>query len=363
MNHSDQTRENATSYFMNYTENTMENSTTPNTTVESKIFRSSTAVEISFYYQIIVLIFGFVGNSVTIVLMRKTKTPVTTRAMLTTLAISDNIYLVGNLPTIIAEKYFNAVFYELSTAICRYWAFIGVFCNSVSYWTVACLTVERCIAVAQPFKLRIIQSLKKHLLALSALLFYCLTWAIVVTIDHQLVEIFDNEGNNIGTFCQTVILLPYIEEIDLNVNTLVPLCIVLVGNVMLCVFLKKHRSKMSTIQSPQNSRTSHKDSRLFLTTLAVSLALVIFSVPSALYFSVGEHIIGPEKYTNPNNTFYLFQDSWSYTNFGINFYLYVAFTKSFRETVRQTIGSMSQHCCHQGSDQRSSIETVSRTSI
>ncbi len=362
MNETEERTENSSCLNLNCTKDVLENTTTPNVTIESEISRSSTAVDISFYYQIVVLIFGFVGNCMTMALMRKTTTPITTKTLLTILAISDNIYLLGNLPTVIAEKYFNVVFYELSSAMCRFWAFVGFFCNSVSYWFVACLTIERCIAVALPFKLRTVSSQKKPLFVIFALLLYCLIWAIAVTIDHQLVEMYDAEGNNLGTVCQTVLLLPYIDEIDLNVNTLVPLCFVLIGNLVLCISLKRQRRKMLRLQDIP-SRSSDVDSRLFLTTLAVSFALVIFSVPSALYFSVGEHIIGSEKYTNPNNTFFLFQDSWGYTNFGINFYLYVAFTKSFRSTVKETMKSMSTHCCQPGPPPRSSIETISRTSI
>ncbi len=348
---------------MNDSEQITQN-TTANTTAKSENPRSSIAVDISLFYQIVVLIFGFLGNSMTIALMRKTTTPITTRTLLTILAISDNVYLLGNLPTVVAEKYFNVVFYEMSSAVCRYWAFVAYFCITVSNWMVACLTVERCIAVALPFKLKIIQSKRKPLLAVSALVIYCLVWAIVVTMDHQLAEIHDDEGNNIGAVCQTVLLLPYIYEIDIIINTLVPLSVVLVGNIILFVFLKKHRRKMSKLQCTHNFRISHKDSKLFITTFTVSLALIAFSTPSALYYLVGEHIIGSEKYTHPNNVFFLFQDSWYYTNFGINFYLYVVFTKSFRETVKQTMKSLSQHCCQQrGSDSRSSIETVSRTSV
>ena len=67
--------------------------------------------------------------------------------------------------------------------------------------------------------------------------------------------------------------------------------------------------------------------------VAVSITFVILSSPITIYYAIGPYLYGDDFAHNFDNPFYLIGDCIQYTNSGINFYLYVCFTNSFREEL------------------------------
>ncbi len=68
-------------------------------------------------------------------------------------------------------------------------------------------------------------------------------------------------------------------------------------------------------------------------------------LPLALYLGIDGKGFQDEHYIAPFTAYYILTDSIVYANFAINFYLYVAFTTSFRKTVKGVLKAVVQKCC------------------
>ena len=73
-----------------------------------------------------------------------------------------------------------------------------------------------------------------------------------------------------------------------------------------------------------------------------------------IYYTLGKHLLGDDIHQEAANPYFLVADSLTYTNFGVNFYLYVCFTKSFREELVKLANKV--NCC------RPSVGSVHETS-
>ena len=67
--------------------------------------------------------------------------------------------------------------------------------------------------------------------------------------------------------------------------------------------------------------------------VVISIAFLILSSPTTIYDAIGPYLYGDDFAHNFDNPYFLISECIQYTNYGINFYLYVCFTKSFREEL------------------------------
>ncbi len=82
---------------------------------------------IVFYFKLSLFVVGFVGNSLTVLITRRTKTPVTTRIIITALALSDTLHLIFRFPSILYVKFFHKSLSSISAFTCKYTIFFIMF--------------------------------------------------------------------------------------------------------------------------------------------------------------------------------------------------------------------------------------------
>lgn len=291
---------------------------------------SSANSRYAFYYKIFVLVFGVFGNTLTIALMGRTKKPKTMKIILISLAISDNIYLLRHAPLMIYHKIFKTYFINTYRSLCKLWAISGFFLNNFSFILVAMLTVERCIAVAAPLKLKSHVTTKSTLAAVSILALVCLGVGLFVMVNTNLVNFYNKDGDLVRSSCDVVNYVQLILLGNLIIGHFIPGCVVVFGNILIWRFLRKHQSAMTNLN---NTRSTASDSNFLWTAVSVSVALICLNFPMDFYFVFARYIFGRDVLSNPNNIYLTVALATRYTNYSINFYLYVAFAQSFRKEV------------------------------
>ncbi len=291
---------------------------------------SSLAANLPFYYKMCITVLGVLGNSTTVFVMRRTKTPITSRIIIISLAVSDCSYLIFSLPEFVIPLSLGKSFALLSLTACKFHIFVIFFFQALSYWLVAILTVERFVAVVFPLKSKIILTKNKVLILLSVLIFVYFAWSVFVAFDYKIFYVEDDAGNLVPGECTGDRFYHIFKATAVFVDLGIPLVLIVVGNISICIVLLIHRRIQQFTGISQG-----QENKLFLTTFSVSLAFVVFNTPFTLYFTLGRQILDKTVFTNWLNPYFLVSDCLAFTNFGINFFLYIAVTQSFRNEIRK----------------------------
>ena len=127
-------------------------------------------------------------------------------------------------------------------------------------------------------------------------------------------------------------------------DLLIPCIIIFIGNITIsCLIVKRRRNHH--VQYGYTNNQGDLESKLVTTMVAVSITFVILSSPITIYYTIGPYLYGDDFAHNFDNPFYLIGDCIQYTNSGINFYLYVCFTNSFREELVKITNEMKCRRC------------------
>ena len=129
----------------------------------------------------------------------------------------------------------------------------------------------------------------------------------------------------------------------------IPLLIVLIGNIIISCLIVIRR--LNYAASGRSNSQGQVERKLVGTMLAVSFTFVVLSTPITIYYTLGKHLLVDDLFKQLN--YFLIADCLTYTNFGINFYLYICFTKSFREELMKITNQMK--CCKRTADSAQSI--------
>lgn len=292
---------------------------------------AASQIEINFIYKMVVFVIGCFGNVITVCVVQQITLQTVARITITILALSDLLCLISNFPVLIYPKFYHKSYFDVSNFTCKIGNFTLVFFPFLSCLMVALLTVERAVAVAFPLKVKQVLSTKKLLVSVIAAIAAYMIWVIFVAADHFIQPVHDESGSILYSSCQTANYWEAFQYTSLTLGAAVPLSVILVGNIMICIAVIRQR-KTRTQLTNQNS-THNNDSQLILTTISISVAFIALTSPLAFYFAFGKLLVGEELFHDYNNVYYLTFDSIYYTNFSINFFFYVAFTKSFREKL------------------------------
>ncbi len=303
---------------------------------------SKLGVDISFYYILFVFCFGSFGNLTNIVVIKLIKLPVTTKIILTILAISDVFYLVLAFPETIIQRLNSKSFYSLSNITCKIGVF-SVFFEFLSSCMVALLATERSLAVTKPLHSKLYFNPRNIWRIITIIMVLDIAWYCFIGIVFEKFDIFDENGKHVVSGCSTTkpIFFTVYQNLDLIVFTSVPLLIVLIANATISVCTVLRRRNMSAIVASGHNRNA--DSKLLLTTFAVSLCFVVLSVPLTIYVSFCHHLV-QDDFHDLTNPYFLSFNCMNYTNYGINFYLYLAFTRSFRDFVKNQMKTLRIRC-------------------
>ncbi len=287
--------------------------------------------QINVYFKLSLFILGFLGNTLSAIVIRKTNSPATTKIIFTLLALSDNIVLLDDFVFQILNHFHKLNLVDSYLILCKFYTVLYMFCIPFSYWMVALLTIERCIAITLPLKAKIFVNKFKLSVVIVVLVVILLCFSGYVLYSFHLIKFYDDNGFIKFQYCGA----------DTYVHTVLqraaavyevgsPLVIVVVGNIIISTVIWRRRKESERL----TGRTrENQDTKLFATTFAVSLCFVLFSTPFNLYLNFGKYVFG-DDYFSPNSKVFMIVDMVAHINFAVNFYLYLAFTKSFRDQVR-----------------------------
>ncbi len=300
----------------------------------------SWADEVIFFYKLFVGIIALFGNITNIVVIQYTKVHKTTRIIISILAVSDLCYVLIYSPSIIYPKFFRLSYVDHTNFTCQLSTFGSLFFAFVSGLMVAVLTVERVVAVTLPLHAKRFLTVKKLLCGIS--LFILVDFVVSGFITFQfLIHDFHNENNTLlYSMCYHEVFTDILPYFGVMLNMITPLIVIVLGNMVIVVTVLVKRKQISGMISGYHPG----EMRLVMTTVSISLCSIIFTTPVALYYTLGEKIVGHELYVDWTNPYYLSCDALYYTNFAINFFLYMAFTSSFRNEVGVVVKSCVRRC-------------------
>lgn len=306
----------------------------------------SMADEVIFYCKLIVCVTGCFGNILSMLVIQYTKIPLTARITISILAVSDLFYLLQHAPAIIFPKFYKMSFFDYTNTTCQFATFSGLFFAFVSSLMVTTLTIIRVIAVVKPLHSNLFLSAKKLLVGLSFVIIADLVGYAYVSSLYTVADVLDGNNTIILASCHTKELRNVIQFCGVFINLVIPLLITVMGNIVIITTVLWKRKNIAGMISGGSYQAG--DLRLVITTVSISSFFILLTSPLALYYTVGEKILGTEVFINWTNLYFLSCETLYYTNFGINFFLYVAFTKSFRDALKV----LSQKCTGRGTSEQ-----------
>ncbi len=186
------------------------------------------------------------------------------------------------------------------------------------------------IAVTLPLHIKLLISLKKLLLGISVFLVAHLGASAYFTAKF-VVEDFHDENNTLlySSCISSDELTVELQYFAVFLDMIIPLAVIVVGNIIIAATVLVKRMQMSGMTSGSGYQAG--EMRLVATTVSISLSSVILTSPLALYYTLGEAVLEYEVFVDWTNPLFVTCDTLFYTNFAVNFFLYMAFTSSFRE--------------------------------
>ena len=293
------------------------------------------------------LVLGAFGNVLTIlVLARKRSRNSSTAIFLTALAFSDLLVLFSGLLRQWIMYTFDVDVRELTPGGCKIHIFLVYFSLQYSSWLLVAVTCERFVGVWLPHRVKqgctqfsavvVISVLGVCLITLNAHWFYGVgrsTYAEGnVTLQTNCDSIFDHYD----TFL--VYTWPWI---DLCVFSLVPLTILVVGNlaILIRVFISKYKTRVQIAPANPQSKNPRDDKTRQLTIMLSTLNLVFFvcTTPVSIYLIIEPYLMTHMTSDEDIAVLYLWWavvNCFMYLNNSINFILYFLSGSRFRDEVK-----------------------------
>ncbi len=294
-------------------------------------------IDVLFYFKLIVLVLGSPGNVLSMCAIQFAKVPATTKIIITILALSDFCFITFDFLNSALIKFVHSTFYDLSNATCKIGVFAGYFFTFVSCFMIAVLTIERTVAITMPLHAKLILTKRNLILGVSLVILCNFAWNCVVAVDAEIITLAGTNNTSFSVCYTTKYWVPLMYIFTI-INTAIPLIIVVVGNITMGVFVIFNRRRRAALGGTNLNRGA--DSKLLVTTLSVSLCFILFATPLSFYYTVGEIFLPDETFFDTQNPYFVLVDCMNITNYGINFYLYMAFTKSFRKVVSLWMGKV-----------------------
>lgn len=289
----------------------------------------------------ILLLLGISGNCLCFVVVWKMKfwrkTPL---FLLAVLSITDVTVLLDGLLRYWVMYAFDLDFRNLSNAGCKINLFVLYLSMQFSAWILVCVTVDRFVKTNFPLKYIRVATIAKTSISILVILI------VLSGID---LHYFWTNGLVNGTCKSVTKEIKYFEDkifvyIDLTVMSLVPSVVIISLNCFIYRALQqqeKFRNKSVVESRVQNSiqnkrRFSRKLTRMLL---IVSCYFSISTLPISIY-NVYDSYEKPEdvEANSIKNIVWTVTYLFQYTNYSVNFILYAAHNKVFRNKMKETIG-------------------------
>ncbi|CAH1782718.1 unnamed protein product [Owenia fusiformis] len=296
------------------------------------------------YCSPVILVVGTLGNILSvIILLRRELRQCSTTIYLTTLGITDLVFLWTALLRNTLQYNFGISLRNLSEGVCQFDMFVTYFSKHYSAWILVAVSIERLIAVWHPFR-------AKQLCTKKTAIFSLVTMGVVlVGVDLHFIWTLslDNIGNctNRPQF-QTFVVQIWI-WIDGCIGSFIPFIIMIICNI--CIIAKVMHARSERVEMTNNSvinyRQSSMNSRrgdvckftsMTAMLLGISFGFIITTSPFSIYL-LYYHSIDFNLRTEQNKAAlflaYSICGSIFYINSAINFLLYCITGRKFRREL------------------------------
>ncbi|XP_071128068.1 psychosine receptor-like [Mytilus edulis] len=321
------------------------------------------------YVSPVVILIGVFGNCLNIAVLKKMQfwrhTPL---LLLAVLAVTDITVLLDGLLRYWIKYAFKLDIRTLSDASCKFNLYVIYFSMQYSSWILVCLIVDRFIKTNFPFLYMRLATIKKT----------CVIIIVIFTILSGINMHFfwtngikDEQCNDIKPEYLNFEKFVFV-NLDFVVLSVLPFSIMLILNVFVYRALQQHHKfRSSSVVNSRNSRrtyTKRQFSQKLTRMLFFNSIYFLFSTfPISVYFIYDANNKFKDDLKNAKkhvawSLLYLLQ----YSNYSINFLLYAACNKVFREKAKEIFGLKPKGCRYQNkrkNNQRSSSISHRTTSI
>ena len=321
-------------------------------------------------YRIVVNVFvvgilclvGFVGNALSIAVLRKDRDKKnTTNWLLQTLAVADTLYLcasvfIQTLNTIRADTNWwpdlQRAFPYLEPYI---WPFASI-AQTITVWLVMLVTVDRYIAICLPLRTNI-RTLQRTKLAVAIVILAAILYNVPRFMEREIVTKFDKCTNTTSIKTEQtpfrknrVYFLVYKTIMYFIFRAIGPLLALIILNLRLVKALREVRKK----HRDMNKSTKHRENITLMLVVVVTV-FILCELPDLVVrvvFSLLVFLFKPDSYdVNKLRYFNVTSNALLTLNSGINFLIYCLIGNKFRNILWQM-------CCKRG---RGRLTEVSET--
>ncbi|CAH1783606.1 unnamed protein product [Owenia fusiformis] len=301
----------------------------------------------------IFMIIGFLTNSLNIlILRRRCFFGNSTSSILVMLSMSDIVNLmIGPLRFIILLTSGKDLT-EISNAYCKVYRFFNYFFTDFSVWLVIILALERAFAVGIPHKVRVYFSVRNVYILASAIALFLASINIHFFITYEVTSGSNSTSllsctvGNPAYYKFALIIFPWI---DFCVFSLVPIGMVTGCNLFIVVKLLMSRYKQNILTQNGSAVTQNQPKLKSMTIIMFMISgfLVIAVVPTAIHAFVYPEWIRKQKEGDIEAevdlvVFAVYIVIGIYANCCINFFLYSASNKRFRNELVRIIKRQNQ---------------------
>ncbi len=328
------------SYMSNYDllENLNELNSVPNRAVfclkckditDDALYYYDVADDLVKYFSPVLLTVGTIGNVLSFLMMsRKSMRESVICTQIAIIAITDTLSLWYGIFFFYLEKTFETRLTDLSTASCQIGETIQNWLLIMPCWLITFMSIERFIAVYFPLKSKLYLKRKSIIIAsiILAIVSFILSFPSYFSAeirdhkDHQHCYVKDDRI----VFNQNV--LKYIPVF----LSYIPFCIILLANIGIITKITCSRGDLG--QQTANVQTTS----MTVSLVVVSFAFIVVTFPIT-FFNFGETVMYTGDHPEVRGArFYLYNmlaHCMMYSNYGINFYLYISTGPRFRSEL------------------------------
>ena len=294
----------------------------------------------------ILILFGTVGNALSIIILSKQKFHRWASSVyLIGLAIADLCALYVGLLRQWIKYLFDSDIRSVHPVLCKlHWWFMYT-CADVPVWILTAITVERLISTLYPYQSKLFCTKARATLVLVAIV----TSALLV--NSHLLYGFGQLDIILGNVTTIVPCAPLSEEyghffekiwtwIDLCKFSLIPFVVLSSGNVCIIYKLyqshKKTRSQVAPLSAPNLEQRHDRTSNLSILLVGLNCVFIASTLPVCVYF-IGEPYWIPQDVPRDlqlKDPWWAFVNMLMYFNNSANFILYCLAGSRFRDAVR-----------------------------
>ena len=309
------------------------------------------------------LIIGTIGNGIIVtVYSRKNMRRFSTNIYLLVLGISDTLVLWTTVLEQTLKHGFGVDYLSLSSLHCRTITWLAYACATFSSFTVVNVTVERAIFLAFPIR-------AKYKLTPKVAMIVCLVSMVIAQagsahfiFGYSFRDTMNEITNGNDTILtQTKLCTRASEEFDqfyrftwdyivLICFTLIPLCILIAGNVSICLSIRSSKRRIHIHQNSINRNTgsssADKGQAVVKILFFLSLGYIVCTLPYTFYWVIHDtfgELTPTQEATDA--LVYAIVHILMYCNFTIGFVVYYSMSTLFRTECKKVLTSV--NCLHE----------------